>query len=109
MSSLKVGLVAVCVSAWIAACPAHDARAASLGSNIIANFGAEAGPGATSESVVVAVPKWQVTGKFTPVQYGVNGFPTSASPGPANRGRNFFAGGPGNALSSATQTINIIN
>ena len=42
---------------------------------------------------------------FTAVAYGAaGGFPSSNSPGPKNRGKNFFAGGPGGNTSGASQT-----
>jgi len=69
--------------------------------NQIVNGDAEAGPGGDG-TAVEPVPGWT---KFehktcgTPIrttvaQYGsAGGFPTSTSPGPADRGANFFAGG----------------
>jgi hypothetical protein len=42
------------------------------------------------------------------VQYGAaGGFPTSTSPGPKSRGKNFFAGGPDGANVVAVQTISL--
>ena len=75
--------------------------------NLIANGDAEAGAGASDESVV-SVPGWTVSGNFTAVQYGAaSGFPSLTDPGPSNRGANFFAGGPNNASSSASQLISV--
>lgn len=54
-----------------------------------------------------AVPRWKVKkgSSFTAVQYGApGGFPTSASPGPKNRGANFFAGGPDAHANTQTAT-----
>ena len=54
---------------------------------------------------------WTPTGNFQLIQYGAvtgsGAFPTASNPGPANRGSNFFAGGPGNPASSATQVIDL--
>ena len=78
---------------------------AALETNLIANGGAESGAG-SSDGSVVAVPSWITTSNFTVVIYGApGGFPAAASPGPPDRGLNFFAGGPTNAGSTASQTI----
>lgn len=75
--------------------------------NLIVNPDAEAGAG-SSNGDVVPVPGWTTQGNFTVVQYGASGgFPDVNAPGPTNRGANFFAGGPSNAASSATQTIDL--
>jgi hypothetical protein len=73
--------------------------------NIIRDPGAEAAK-PNSSSGKVKVPAWTVgkNSQFTAVAYGASGgFPTSASPGPRKRGKNFFAGGRGNS-STGTQT-----
>jgi len=77
------------------------------GTNLVVNGNAEAGPGAPSSSGVMKPPGWTTTGQFTAVKYGAaGGFPDKTSPGPTDRGANFFAGG--NApVSTATQTISL--
>jgi len=97
---LAVGLAAALLSA-------EAGWAQPAGGNLIVNGDAEAGAGAASNSEVVAPPGWTVTGQFTAVQYGASGgFPDKSSPGPADRGANFFAGG--NApLSTASQTVSL--
>lgn len=78
------------------------------GANLITNGDAEAGSGSSDGYTVVVVPSWNTTGNFTVVPYAVGGgFPTATSPGPADRGQNFFAGGPNNAASSASQSIDL--
>jgi len=93
---------AVCTA--LLALPASAVTATPV--NIIKNPGAEAGLGSPDGSTV-KVPDWTVQkgATFTAVQYGASGgFPDKSTPGPANRGRNFFAGGPDSKGSSATQT-----
>jgi hypothetical protein len=86
---------------------AMPAAAVSFGTNLIVNGNAEAGAG-SSDGSVVAVPSWTTTSNFTVVQYGASGgFPTATDPGPADRGLNFFAGGPDNDSSSASQSIDV--
>ena len=83
---------------------------ASAGSNLIVNSGAEAGAGSDSGSDVIAAPAWATAAgsNFTVVSYNdTNGGPTLVSPGPVNRGLNYFAGGPDNSESSATQLIDL--
>lgn len=64
--------------------------------NLIQNPGGESSVG-SSDGNPVAAPKWtsKPKGLFTPVKYGAGSiFPTSSTPGPPSRGKNFFAGGP---------------
>lgn len=80
----------------------------SLGKNIIFNGDAEAGPGAPDDSTIVAAPGWTGSEKFTVVQYGASGgFQDASSPGPKDRGKNYFVGGPDSEQSTAKQTINV--
>jgi hypothetical protein len=55
---------------------------------------------------VVPVLDWTTTSNFTVVQYGSEDLLPS-SPGPVDRGLNYFYGGPNNAFSSATQGIDL--
>lgn len=80
--------------------------------NLIVNGGAEIGTGSLDGLAVTSVPGWSVTGLFNEVQYdasdgqGVGGWPTFSSPGSADRGQNYFAGG-GGGVSTATQYISL--
>lgn len=78
-----------------------------LGSNLLTNGTAEKGEGSPDGNTVLPVPKWTSDGNFTVVLYGAPDFPNQDSPGPAKRGQKFFAGGPGNALSSISRTLNL--
>lgn len=81
--------------------------AGSFDTNLIVNPDGELGAGSTNGDVL-AVPGWTATGNFTVVQYGASGgFPTTLDPGPSNRGNNFFAGGPSNSFSSASQKLDV--
>ncbi|QEH31689.1 hypothetical protein OJF2_01540 [Aquisphaera giovannonii] len=86
---------------------------AACAGNLIVNPGAEADVGSDDGSVV-SVTGWTTVGKFTVVRYGASGgtdstsgFPRPRSPGPDERGRNFFAGGPNNQSSGAYQYIDV--
>lgn len=86
-----------------------QATAAATSANLIKNPGAEQGAG-SSDGSVVPVPQWTEISpsSFTAVQYGATGgFPTSASPGPAMRGKNFFAGGPSTESATVVQTVSL--
>ncbi len=74
----------------------------SWAGNLLQNGDAEAGAGATGNDVVPP-PGWSTTGAFTAGRYGASGFP----PAQAGGGSNLFAGGPGQALSTATQTVSV--
>jgi hypothetical protein len=80
------------------------------GRNLIVNGDAEAGPGTDGETVAPNVPGWTRTGEFNAIAYDTNGsgnYPTPNDPGPPDRGRNFFAGGPNTDHSRAVQTIDV--
>ncbi len=82
--------------------------ATTLGSNLIVNGNAEADTGSNNGDQIGPVTGFTSTGQFTVVQYGASGgFPQPADPGPADRGNNFFAGGPTAALSTGSQLIQV--
>ncbi len=66
------------------------------GTNLIVNGDAESGAGAADDGTVEKnIPGWTTTNHFTTVQYGASGgFAVDTDPGPQNRGKNFFVGGP---------------
>jgi hypothetical protein len=80
--------------------------------NLIVNGAAEMGDGSFDGIAANTVPGWTVTGLLNEVQYGasdgqgVGGWPTPTTPGPSDRGHNFFAGG-GGGVSTGTQTIDV--
>jgi hypothetical protein len=96
--------LAFAVAALIA--PASASAAIPAG-NLLVNPGAEAGPGATDASTIVAPPGWTVESTFTAVAYGTPDFPTAADATALGGGANFFAGGPGGATSAATQVVDV--
>lgn len=80
------------------------------GRNLIVNGDAEAAPGTDGTTIAPDVPGWTRTGDFTAVAYdtaSTGNFPTPTDPGPQDRGKNFFAGGPHADHSSAVQTIDV--
>ncbi len=91
----------------LALCAAAPAGAAIPSGNIVVNPGAEAAPGATDSSTQVPLPGWTVESTFTAVQYGTPAFPTASDSGGIGGAANFFAGGPGGAVSAATQVIDV--
>jgi hypothetical protein len=75
--------------------------------NLILNPGAEDSQGSPT-GAVTDVPSWKRTGAFTAVQYDASAFPSSKDPGPPDRGKNFFAGGPSVERSTGTQQITLV-
>jgi hypothetical protein len=106
-----ISLAGLLASVGIVVANGAPASAAST-KNLIKNGGAEQGAGSGNGSVV-SVPDWtDTTGtSFTAVKYGATGggFLTATSPGPKNRGVNFFAGGPNDPNDSivTTQTVSL--
>jgi hypothetical protein len=82
---------------------------AKFNTNLIVNGDAEAGQGATNDgNTLVDIPNWTRQGNFQVVQYGASGgFMDASSPGPKDRGKNYFTGGPDSETSSASQTIDV--
>jgi hypothetical protein len=102
-------LLIVALAVALAAAPASAASAPTLfGGNLIVNGDAEAGAASPDGYSVVPIPGWTTSGPLVVVAYGTDGgYPSSTDPGPTDRGENFFAGGPDNASSSATQLVNV--
>jgi hypothetical protein len=105
--ALALFFVAACAA--LASLNASAATASIFGRNLVVNGGAEMGKGAPdASSTARPLPGWTPTGNFSAVQWGGSGgLPAKTDPGPAQRGKNFFAGGPSNAVSSAEQTIDV--
>jgi hypothetical protein len=74
--------------------------------NLLSNGNAEAVPGSDGDTVVVP-PGWTTDGQFTEVAYGAPDFLTTDDSASWGGGANFFAGGPDNAASSATQVVSV--
>ncbi|MBI5206186.1 MAG: carboxypeptidase regulatory-like domain-containing protein [Candidatus Firestonebacteria bacterium] len=87
--------------------PASITPPSLLNKNLIVNGDAEAGSGSTDGYAIVNIPNWTVNGNLNVVKYNVGVFPGSNSPGPESRGANFFAGGPDNPTSNASQLIDV--
>ena len=71
---------------------------------------ARRGPGGNGRSGNVPVPGFTITGGATVTAYGTGGptsFPGLTSPGPPNRGSNFFSGGNASGSSLLTQLIDL--
>lgn len=80
----------------------------ATGANLIINGDAEAGAGSGDGNPPGPLPGWRTLHNLLAVKYGASGgFPEPTSPGPVDRGQNFFAGGPGAQSSSASQVIDV--
>ena len=75
--------------------------------NLLVNGDAEAVPGSTDGVAVVPPPGWTTDGAFTEVAYGAPEFLTTADSAALGGGASFFAGGPDNAASAATQVVSV--
>lgn len=98
-------VTAVAVSVVV---PAALASAIATGSaNLIKNGSGELGGAVTTDAAVVrSIPGWTKTGGFTTVRYGSpGGFPAATASQAIKGGKNFFAGGPANPNSGATQLV----
>ena len=89
----------------------HTAACTFCDKNLVKNPGAEAGRGLTSVNSSGAVPDWtKTTPGFGAAQYGAPAFAFDAtSPGPKDRGKNYFFGGAMTATTTSvgTQTIKL--
>ena len=103
MRILPAALAAVLL---LAAAPASASAEIPAG-NLLVNPGADAGAGATDSDTVLPLPGWTVESSLTAVQYGAPAFPTVEDSTRLGGGANFFAGGPGGDVSSATQVVDV--
>ncbi|HEX4630421.1 MAG TPA: hypothetical protein VH188_05605 [Chthoniobacterales bacterium] len=75
--------------------------------NLIQNPNGDLDTGSTDGSHV-AVTNWATSSAFTVIKWVAGGgYPINTDPGPSDRGANFFAGGNGAAVSTATQQIDL--
>lgn len=81
--------------------------ASLLGTNVVANPGAELGACSFDGYAVQPVPGWTTTSSFTAVQYSGVGLPSPSDPGPVDRGSCLFAGGPDTTYATASQWIDV--
>ena len=76
--------------------------------NLIQNGDAESGPAIPGTGAAPSIPGWNTDGNISVVAYtDPSGDLTPTSTGPPNRGNNYFAGGPNNASSKMTQTVDL--
>jgi hypothetical protein len=79
-----------------------------LGTNLIVNGDAEADPLPAGGRTKIKITGWQIEGNLVALSYGApGGFPDAKTPGPAERGSGFFAGGPESEATAARQTIDV--
>ena len=79
-----------------------------LGTNLIVNGDAEADPLPAGGRTKIKITGWQIEGNLAVLAYGApGGFPDAKTPGPAERGSGFFAGGPQSETTAARQTIDV--
>jgi uncharacterized protein (TIGR03437 family) len=86
---------------------ANTPAQALYGPNLIVNGNAEMPNGETPERGGLDVPGWVRSADFTTERYDYDGDLGPTDPGPPDRGAIYFWGGGSNALSSATQDIDI--
>jgi hypothetical protein len=86
---------------------AAPASAAVPSGNLVVNPGAEAAEGANDSSTQLPLPGWTVESTLTAVKYGAPDFLTFEDGVRLGGGSNFFAGGPGGAVSAASQVIDV--
>jgi hypothetical protein len=104
IASVAAALVA---STILATATAGTAACGICGKNLIKNPGAEAGLGITAVDAFGTVPGWtNLAGQFGAASYTFpNGWFSSRSKGPKNRGKNYFFGGTTRAAIDAKATI----
>ena len=83
----------------------RGATVAPAGTNLLANGDAESGASSFRGYDEVIVPGWPVTeGLPTVVRYGVKALLQRTAPGPADRGKGYFAGGIGRHRRCSSRT-----
>ena len=81
--------------------------APNYGSNLLENGNADENFGSADGKTIVKPTGWETTGTFTVVKFGAPGeFPDTSTPGATGGELNFFSGGT-DAVSTATQKVNL--
>ncbi|HZS06074.1 MAG TPA: Ig-like domain-containing protein [Blastocatellia bacterium] len=104
-ADVAVGTVAVTVSASGRTSNAVNFTVPSF--NLLRNGDAEQGTLSTTGLEIVPIPGWTTTSNFTAPVYGLAGCMSSAEGLRVGGGRGYFVGGPGNTMSTATQTVDV--
>lgn len=108
---LTSGLFFALVAGILSSISSVMAATIPFNQNLIFNGDAESDIGSATGAVIGAVTGYTTLGNFTVTKYGATissgDFPALTSPGPVDRGLNFFSGGPSNASSSARQLIDV--
>lgn len=79
-----------------------------LGTNLIVNGDAEAGPAGTSSTTVASIPGWTRNGKTNVLPYNLTGYLLLSNPAPPDHGfQYFYSGDTGAGASTLTQTIDV--
>lgn len=108
---LTSGLFFALIAGILASISSVMAATVPFNQNLIINGDAESDIGSATGAVIGPVTGFTTTGNFTVTKYGATvssgDFPALTSPGPVDRGLNFFSGGPSNAASSAYQLIDV--
>jgi hypothetical protein len=100
-----IGLVSAAVLGTVlAATHVATANTAVYNTNLVVNGDAEMGVALPDKG---PMPGWQTTGEFSQAHYGYDDYPNNTDPGPPSRGKSLFVGGLADALSTATQTIDL--
>ena len=102
-------LLFITASAINSALLASSAYAQIFGTNLVLNSGAESGAASSDQNrPVTNIPGWSRAGNPDVVTWGSDGrLSKDNAPGPLNRGRNYFIGGPANASSGLSQDIDV--
>jgi uncharacterized protein (TIGR03437 family) len=80
---------------------------ALFNTNVIVNGTGDAPTGSTGSDFALDTPGWVRSANFTIEPYAAMDDLSPTDPGPADRGANYFYGGPGNELSTATQDVDL--
>lgn len=82
---------------------------ANIGPSLLVNGSADVAAGSPDGAQVVPIPGWTTTGNFTANSWDIGdpAFLQRSDVGPPDRGANYFAGGPNNPLSTATQAVEL--
>ena len=112
LSAARIGRWPVCATVLLAAAQMIQAQGI-LGTNLIANPGAEDGPAGTGvPNLVASIPHWTRTGtsnNTNVVPYNLTGYLllSEPSPPPAERGFNYFVGAGWPSAVTITQDIDV--
>jgi uncharacterized protein (TIGR03437 family) len=99
-TGMRAGRLLVLAGFLCTATQIINAQTNILGTNLIVNGNAEAGPAGTATTLVATIPNWTVTGGGNVLSYGLSSLLQTSDPAPPDHGFQYFVAGGGHGVNA---------